>query len=67
MSPAERMDVIVDFTDFEDGDEVYLVNLGPDEPYNGGVQDSADPATTGQVMKFVVNLDLSGVRRHPAF
>ena len=60
MSPAERMDVIVDFTDFEDGAEVYLVNLGPDEPYNGGVQDFANPATTGQVMKFVVDLDLTG-------
>ena len=64
MSPAERMDVIVDFSTFEDGAEVYMVNLGPDEPYGGGEPGVdfpfADPMTTGQVMKFVVDLDLVG-------
>jgi FtsP/CotA-like multicopper oxidase with cupredoxin domain len=55
MSPAERADVIVDFSSFEPGDEIVLLNLGPDEPFGGlPVEIVADPETTGQVMKFVV-------------
>ena len=57
LSPAERADVIVDFTDVPLGDHV-LSNVGPDEPFGGGVPgidfDVADPATTGQVMQFRV-------------
>jgi FtsP/CotA-like multicopper oxidase with cupredoxin domain len=57
MSLAERADVIVDFTKVPVGNYV-LGNLGPDEPFGGGVPDvdfpSADPATTGQVMQFNV-------------
>ncbi|HEX3034991.1 MAG TPA: multicopper oxidase [Thermodesulfobacteriota bacterium] len=58
MGPAERADVIVDFTGLPVDTELYLINEGPDEPFGGGVPDTdfpvADPATTGQVMKFVV-------------
>ena len=58
MGPAERADVIVDFTDLHEGTEVFLINEGPDEPFGGGVAGAdfpfADPATTGQVMKFRV-------------
>ncbi len=58
MAPAERADVIVDFTGMAIGTELYLINEGPDEPFGGGVPGTdfpaADPATTGQVMKFVV-------------
>lgn len=58
MGPAERADVIVDFTDMSPGTEVYLINEGPDEPFGGGEPgvdfDYANPATTGQIMKFVV-------------
>ncbi len=57
MSPAERADVIVDFSSFEPGSEIILLNLGPDEPFGGLPVDPevvADPETTGQVMKFVV-------------
>ncbi len=58
MSPAERADVIVDFTGLAAGTEIYLLNLGPDEPFAGGEPgddfEVADPETTGQVMKFVV-------------
>jgi bilirubin oxidase len=58
MGLAERADVIVDFTGIVPGTELYLINEGPDEPFGGGVPDrdfpTADPATTGQVMKFVV-------------
>jgi FtsP/CotA-like multicopper oxidase with cupredoxin domain len=57
MSPAERADIIVDFTYVALGDHV-LGNVGPDEPFGGGVPgidfDVADPATTGQVMQFRV-------------
>jgi bilirubin oxidase len=55
MMPAERADVIVDFTDVPTGSEIILKNLGPDGPFKGMGQDPpADPETTGQVMKFVV-------------
>jgi spore coat protein A len=62
MSPAERADVIVDFSGLA-GRTVRLLNLGPDEPFGGGVPDrdfdAADPATTGQVLQFRVTLPLS--------
>ena len=57
MSPAERADVIVDFTNVPLGNYV-LGNAGPDEPFGGGVPgidfEPADPETTGQVMEFRV-------------
>jgi FtsP/CotA-like multicopper oxidase with cupredoxin domain len=57
MSPAERADVIVDFTNVPLGSYV-LGNLGPDEPFGGGVPGVdfpvADPATTGQILRFDV-------------
>ena len=58
VSPSERADVIVDFTDLPVGTELYLINEGPDEPFGGGTPETdfpaADSETTGQVMKFVV-------------
>jgi len=36
MALAERADVLVDFSGLEDGDEVVLLNIGPDEPFGGG-------------------------------
>jgi spore coat protein A, manganese oxidase len=63
MSPAERADVIVDFSGLA-GQTIRLLNFGPDEPFGGGVPgidfESADPATTGQVMQLRVMLPLSG-------
>ena len=57
MGLAERADVIVDFTNVPLGRHV-LANVGPDEPFGGGVPGSdfeiADPETTGQVMEFRV-------------
>jgi FtsP/CotA-like multicopper oxidase with cupredoxin domain len=57
MGPAERADLIVDFTDVPVGDFV-LANVGPDEPFGGGVPGidfpPADPATTGQILQFHV-------------
>ncbi len=58
MGPAERADVIMDFTNIAVGTEIILLNLGPDEPYGGGVPgedfDPAHPDSTGQVMQFRV-------------
>ena len=57
MGLAERADVIVDFTNVPPGNYV-LGNLGPDEPFGGGIPDEdfdvADSATTGQVLQFNV-------------
>lgn len=57
MALAERADVIVDFTNVPVGNYV-LGNLGPDEPFGGGVPGvdfiSADPASTGTIMQFNV-------------
>jgi len=57
LGPAERADVIVDFTGLAVGTELYLVNLGPDEPFGNVTEPPepfAAPDTTGQVMKFTV-------------
>jgi len=58
IAPAERADVIVDFTDVPVGTQIILENLGPDEPFRGGTPgiafDPADADTTGQVMQFRV-------------
>lgn len=57
LGPAERADVIADFTNVPIGNYV-LANVGPDEPFGGGVPGLdfpvADPASTGQVMEFRV-------------
>ena len=66
MSPAERADLIVDFSGVAVGNYV-LQNLGPDEPFGGGQPgddfEPADPETTGQLIQFRVQarrgLDLS--------
>jgi FtsP/CotA-like multicopper oxidase with cupredoxin domain len=57
MGLAERADLIVDFTNVPPGNHV-LGNVGPDEPFGGGVPGDdfpvADPDGTGQVMQFRV-------------
>jgi len=57
MGPAERADLIVDFTNVSLGSHV-LGNVGPDEPFGGGDPgvdfEPADPGSTGQVMEFRV-------------
>ena len=57
MGLAERADVIVDFSNVPLGDYI-LGNLGPDEPFGGGIPgtdfEAADPESTGQVMQFRV-------------
>ncbi|MDH3306027.1 MAG: multicopper oxidase [Acidimicrobiia bacterium] len=57
MGLAERADLIVDFTNVALGNHV-LTNVGPDEPFGGGVPGTdfpvADPASTGEIMQFRV-------------
>ena len=57
---AERADVIVDFRGLKNGTVVRMVNTAPDAPFGGFPDIPADPATTGQVMQFVVNSALLG-------
>ena len=78
VAPAERADVIVDFSGLPEGTRIVLENIGPDEPFGGGVPcvDGADPcdfapsdpATTGVVMAFDVvkktSNDLSRIPKH---
>jgi FtsP/CotA-like multicopper oxidase with cupredoxin domain len=58
LAPAERADVIVDFTDVPVGSRITLSNLGPDEPFGEGQPDidfePADRDSTGLVMQFRV-------------
>jgi spore coat protein A, manganese oxidase len=64
IAPAERADVIVNFSNIAPDTQVYLVNVGPDEPFGGGEPNrdfhAADAATTGQVMMFNVVTDNLG-------
>lgn len=57
MGLAERADVIVDFTNVPVGNYV-LGNVGPDEPFGGGIPGvdfpTADPGSTGQVLQLRV-------------
>jgi FtsP/CotA-like multicopper oxidase with cupredoxin domain len=58
IAPAERVDVIVDFTRVPAGTTITLLNIGPDSPFGGGVSGvdypPSDPLTTGAVMQFRV-------------
>jgi FtsP/CotA-like multicopper oxidase with cupredoxin domain len=58
LGPAERADMIIDFSALQPGTTIYLRNFAPDDPFGGGVLgtdfDPADPTTTGQVMRFTV-------------
>jgi FtsP/CotA-like multicopper oxidase with cupredoxin domain len=69
LGPAERADLIVDFTNVAEGVSIVMKNFGPDEPFGGGTAffgcetdptapadcfEPAHAATTGQVMRFDV-------------
>lgn len=63
IAPAERADVIVDFTGMKPGTVLTMRNLGPDEPFGGGAPyvdfQPSDAATTGRVIQFRVT-ELTG-------
>ena len=69
LAPAERADVIVDFSRVPAGTDVTLLNVAPDEPFSGGIPgvdfEPADPATTGVVMRFVVERGRGADRSTP--
>ncbi|MCX7058451.1 MAG: copper oxidase, partial [Proteobacteria bacterium] len=57
MVPAERADVIVDFTGLAAGTTVQMINDSSDVPFYGFPVDPSDAvnaASTGQIMRFVV-------------
>jgi len=56
MAPAERADVIVDFTGIPAGTKVRMINTAPDAPFGGFPDDPADEESTGQVMEFHVGM-----------
>jgi FtsP/CotA-like multicopper oxidase with cupredoxin domain len=71
MGPAERADLIVDFSAVPSG-HWELRNVGPDEPFGGGVPgvdfEMADPGSTGKVMQFrVVASTAADVTTDPRF
>ncbi|SDX18452.1 spore coat protein A [Marininema mesophilum] len=57
LSPAERADVIIDFSKLQ-GHTITMTNDAP-APFPAG--NPVDPDTTGQVMQFRVNQSLNGV------
>jgi len=59
LGPAERADVIVDFSSMANGTRVRIINTAPDAPFGGFPDVAADPLTTGQVMDFIVNSTLT--------
>jgi FtsP/CotA-like multicopper oxidase with cupredoxin domain len=59
IGPAERADVIVDFTGLADGTRIRMLNTAPDAPFSGFPDTPADPGTTGQVMEFVIDTALA--------
>jgi FtsP/CotA-like multicopper oxidase with cupredoxin domain len=68
MGPAERADTLVDFsgnyvdgTQIANGDIIRVINTSGDEPF-GGYDPTVepDPATSGQVMQFIVSSALNG-------
>ncbi|MHB8845948.1 MAG: multicopper oxidase family protein [Nitrospirota bacterium] len=57
IAPAERVDVVFDFSKLVGGERIILFNDGPDSPFGElpiDARDRADRATTGQVMQFRV-------------
>jgi bilirubin oxidase len=68
MAPAERADVILDFSNIPVETEIYLVNDGPDAPFGGiSLEDLSDWESTGQVMKFVVKASTSADTTTPPY
>ena len=59
IAPAERADVIIDFTAVPSGTAITLRNIGADEPFGGFPVEPAESDTTGQVMQFRVGPALS--------
>ena len=67
VGPAERADVIVDFSALPAGTNVVrMINTAPDAPFGGFPDVPADPNTTGQVMQFTINPALANPGGDPS-
>ena len=62
---AERMDIVIDFSDTELGDEIYLVNLTDQFSGAGPTGLILEPEVAPQLMKFIVNRDAIDNSRIP--
>jgi spore coat protein A len=61
LAPAERADLIVDFSRSAFGTRVTLLNTAPDGPFQGLTNATpADPRTSGRVMQFRIDRRPSG-------
>lgn len=60
IAPGERFDLVVDFSG-HDGENITLLNFGPDEPFRSEdvIEEPANTTTTGLIMQFRVNQPLS--------
>ncbi|MEJ2243491.1 MAG: multicopper oxidase [Candidatus Bathyarchaeota archaeon] len=60
IGPGERIDILIDFTDLDEGDKVIMTNTAA-APYKGPEtiidEDLPDPSTTGQLMQFTVTAE----------
>ncbi|MBL7817108.1 MAG: HYR domain-containing protein [Saprospiraceae bacterium] len=54
LAPGERSEIIIDFAAMN-GQQITLLNTGPDAPFGNPTSPQSDPATTGQIMQFRVN------------
>lgn len=62
MGLAERFEVLVDFSGLANGTVVRMINTAPDGPFGGFDGDYPDASTSGQIMQFVVDSALNGMR-----
>ncbi len=64
---AERMDIVVDFSEYEIGDELYLVNRTDQINGKGPTGVILDHAVAPKLMKFIVNRDAPDPSQVPEF
>jgi FtsP/CotA-like multicopper oxidase with cupredoxin domain len=67
VGPAERADVIVDFSAAPAGTNIVrMINTAPDAPFGGFPDIPADPTTSGQVMQFAIDPALANPAGDPS-
>ena len=62
---AERVDIVIDFSDVDLGSEIYLVNLEDQISGQGPTGNILDPANAPRVLKFIANRDAPDPSRIP--
>src|SRR5699024_12770772 len=61
LSPAERAEILVDFSQFETGDKISLINTTSGVIDSASKKDSEDDAETTELMEFVVTGNESSI------